>query len=222
MKSVSRQALAIFLSGILAGLPLFAASPRSLVGMAQGAGAIQINGMPFGGHASLFSGDSIVTGAAAPLMVISSPAERFRLEPNTAARVAKDQGGTLIHVESGGVEFQTAGATSASLPDGVTVQPKANTPTVALVNRLANGNAEVTVYKGSVEVASANAKAIVMAGHTALLRPISNAQNTSANNSNNNHKKKAWAIFIATGLSAGTVGAVLANEGSTPVSVVDP
>jgi hypothetical protein len=221
MNSIGRQAVAIFLSGALAGLPLFAASPRGLVGVAQGAGAIQINGMPFGGHASLFSGDRIVTGSAAPLMVISSPSERFRVEPNTAARVAKDQGETLIQVESGGVEFQTAGATGASLAGGVTVQPKANTRTVALVNRLANGNAEVTVYKGSVEVASPNAKAIVIAGHTALLRPISNAQNASANN-NNHHKRKVWAIFIATGLSAGAVGAVLANEDSSPVSVVDP
>jgi hypothetical protein len=219
MNSVGRQALAVLLSGALVGLPLFAASPRSLVGVAQGAGAIQINGEPFGGHAGLFSGDSIVTGVAAPLTVISSPVERFRFEPNTSAQVAKQARGTLIQLDNGAVEFQTSGATRAELPGGVTVQPSSSESTVAMVRRLANGSAEVAVYKGAVEVAAADEKTTVSAGHTALVRPVVNAQN---NNQNNNGKKKAWAIFISTGLSAGAVGAVLANEQSHPVSTVDP
>jgi len=220
MKSVSRRALAVILFGALAGLALFAASPRGLVGVAQGSGAIQINGQPFGGRASLFSGDSIVTGAAAPLTVISSAVERFRFEPNSSARLAKEDQGTLIRLNRGAVEFQTDGATSARLPGGLTVRPEAHQLTVAGVNRLANGNTEVAVYKGAVEVAAADEKTTVSAGHTALVRPVSSAQNTDQNHKN--RKKKAWAIFITTGLSAGAVGAVLANEQSNPVSKVDP
>lgn len=222
MKPLGRQALAIVVSGALAALPLFAATPRALVGMAQGAGPIEINGAPFGGHASLFSGDAVKTGARAPLTVISSAAERFRIEPNSSAQVAKVQQGNLIRLENGSVEFDTAGAISASLPGGLTVHPAASKPTVAMVHRLANGNAEVTVYKGSVEIAALNAKAMVPAGHTALVRALSATSNAQNSNSNNNHKKKAWAIFIATGVSAAAVGAVLANEQSNPVSIVDP
>lgn len=223
MNSVGRQALAVLLAGALVGLPLYAASPRSLVGMAQGSGAIQINGAPFGGDASLFSGDNVRTGSSAPLTVISSPAERFRFEANTSAQVSKRAQGTLIRLNRGEVEFQTAGATSAELPGGIEVVPAASKTTVAMVNRLADGNAEVAVYKGAVEIAAADEKTTVTAGHAALLRPNSalNGQNSNQNN-NSNRKKKAWAIFIATGLTAGTVAAVLASEQSNPVSVVDP
>ena len=223
MKSLGRQALAILVSGTLAALPLFAASPRGLIGMAQGAGSIEINGAPFGGRANLFSGDSVETGAKAPLTVVTSAAERFRIEPNSSAEVAKVQQDNLIRLENGSVEFDTAGATSASLPGGLAVHPVASKPTVALVHRLANGDAEVTVYKGSVEVAALNAKAMIPAGHSALVRALStssNAQNSNANN--NHHKRKAWAIFIVTGANAAAVAAVLANEQSTPVSIVDP
>lgn len=220
MNSFGRQVLAIALSGALLGLPMSAASPRSLVGVAQGAGSIRINGEPFGGHASLFSGDKVITGNAAPLTVISSPVERFRFEPNTSGQVTRAQKETMIRLDSGAVEFQTAGATFAELPGDVAVRPTARKVTVALVHRLANGNAEVAVYKGSVEVAAANEKATVTAGHTAVLRPVSSAQ--AQNNNQQNRKKKAWAIFITTGLSAGVVGAILANEQSHPVSVVDP
>ena len=220
MNFVCRRALTIFLSGALVGLPLIAASPRSLVGVAQGSGAIEINGQPFGGQASLFSGDSIVTGAAAPLTVISSAKERFRFEPNSAARLAKVNRGTLIQLNRGAVEFQTAGATSAVLPGGLAVNPEAHQLTVANVNRLANGNTEVAVYKGAVHIVAADESATVSAGHTALVRPVSSAQN--ANQGNKNRKKKVWAIFITTGLSAGAVGAVLANEQSSPVFCVDP
>ena len=222
MNSLGRQALVVFVAGALVAWPMFAATPRGLVGMAQGAGPIEINGAPFGGRASLFSGDAVKTGAGAPLTVTSSAAERFRIEPNSSAQVARVQQSNLIRLENGSVEFDTAGATSASLPGGVTVHPAASKPTVALVHRLANGNAEVTVYKGSVEVAALNAKALVLAGHTALVRALSTTSNAQNSNANNNHKKKAWAIFIAAGASAAAVGAVLANEQSNPVSVVDP
>lgn len=218
MNSICRQALAVALSGALVGLPLFASSPRSLVGMAQGSGAIQVNGEPFAGSGSLFNGDRIRTGRAAPLTVVSSSAERFRFEPNSSGRVAKQDQGTLIELARGAVEFRTIGATSAELPGGITVRPTSRKTTDAVVNRLADGNAKISVYKGAVEIAAANEKATVMAGHTALVRLVS-AQNS---NQNNNHKKKAWAIFISTGLAAGAAAAVLANEQSHPVSAVDP
>jgi hypothetical protein len=218
MSSIGRQALALLLSGVLAGLPVLAASPGNLVGMAQGSGAIQINGQPFSGHASLFSGDSIVTGPAAPLTVVTSSSERFRFEPSSSAQVTKEQRQTLIRLASGAVEFQSEGATSTELPGGLAVRPTNGQVTLAMVNRLANGDANVAVYKGTVEIVAPGEKASVSAGHTALVR--ANAQN--GNQNNNNHKKKVWAIFISTGLTAAATGAILANEQSNPVSAIDP
>lgn len=221
MSSIGRQALALLLAGALAGLPVVAASPRNLVGMAQGSGAIQINGQAFSGHASLFSGDSIVTGPAAPLTVVSSASERFRFEPASSAQVAKEQRQTLIRLESGAVEFQSEGAINTQLPGGLEILPSGGQVTLAMVNRLANGNASVAVYKGAVEINAAGEKASVTAGHTALVQ--ANAQNGNQdNNSNNNHKKKVWAIFISTGLTAAITGGILAAEPSNPVSAVDP
>jgi len=222
MKSLGRRAVAIFLSGMLVGLPVLGASPRGLVGVAQGTGTIQINGQPFGGQASLFSGDRILTGAASPLTVISSPAERLRFEPGTSAEVARDNQANVVRLNLGAVEVRTAGATKAELPNGVSVEPRSSTVTLAQVSRLANGTSRVAVYKGSVEVADAAESVTVNAGHTAVIGP--NAATTSQSNDQNKKKKKkkVWAIVVTTGLSAGTAAAILLNEKTNFVSVVDP
>jgi hypothetical protein len=222
MNSLGRRAVAIFLSGMLVGLPVLGSSPRGLVGVAQGKGAIQINGQPFGGQASLFSGDRILTGAASPLTVISSPAERIRFEPGTSAEVAKDNQANVVRLDLGTMEFRTSGATKAVLPNGVTVNPRSSTVTLAQVSRLADGTSRVAVYKGSIEVADAAESVTVNAGHTAVIGP--NAATASQTNDQNKKKKKkkALAILISAGLSAGAVGAILANEKTNFVSVVDP
>lgn len=220
MYSLKRQAVAIFLSAMLVGLPVFGSSPSGLVGVAQGTGAIRINGQPFGGQASLFSGDQVVTGAKSPLTVISSAAERFRFEPGTSAQVAKDGRAIVIRLNTGVIDLRTAGALRANLPNGVTVRPAASVTTLAQINRLANGTAEVAVYKGTMEVADASESVTVNAGHTAVIGPESSAQIDNQNQKN--RKKKAWALFITTGLSAGAVAAILANEQSHSVSVIDP
>ena len=221
MNSLRHQALAVFLSGMLAALPLLGSSPQGLVGVAQGVGTIQINGQPFGGQASLFSGDRILTGTKSPLMVISSPAERMRFEPGTQAQLSKDNQTTTIRLNLGAVDFRTAGEIRAALPDGISVQPTEGKTTLARVSRLANGNDEVAVYKGSVTVADASESVNVSAGHTAVVGPnASGAQNSQSNK--NNRKKKMWAILISSGLSAGAVAAILANNQTNFVSVVDP
>ncbi len=221
MNSLGRRAVTIFLSGVLVGLPLFASSPRGLVGVAQGTGTIQINGQPFGGQASLFSGDRILTGAASPLTVISSPAERIRFEPGTSAQVAKENQANIVRLDLGTVEFRTAGATTTELPNGITVQPASSTVTLAQVSRLANGTSKVAVYKGSVEVADATENVTVGAGHTAIIGADSSNSQTNDQNKKK-HKKKVWAIVISTGVSAGAVAAILLNEKTNFVSVVDP
>lgn len=226
MKHLGRQALAIFLSGVLVGLPVFGSSLRGLVGVAQGTGTIQINGQAFGGQASLFSGDRIRTGPKSPLTVISSPAERFRVEPGTSAVVSRVRQANLVRLDLGTVVFRTAGATRAKLPGGVTVDPAAKVVTLAQVSRMTNGTSRVSVYKGSVEVADATENVTVNAGHTALIGPnaaaSSHTGNQSNNQKNNNHKKKVWAIIISAGLSGGAAAAILANEKTNFVSVVDP
>ncbi len=210
--------VAVVATCLLASLPLFASSPKGLVGFAQGMGKIQINGHPFGGQASLFSGDRILTGKKSPLTVISSAAERMRFEPGTAARVERDGSATVIRLTTGAVDFRTAGALKTDLPNGITVQPAANTTTLAQVNRMANGTAEVAVYKGTVEVANASRHVTVNAGHTAVI----GAQNANSNQKKKKKRKKLWAIFVATGVSAGAVAAILANEKSSNISAVDP
>lgn len=225
MKVFGRRAVAIFLSGMLVGLPVLGSSPRGLVGVAQGKGAIQINGQPFGGQASLFSGDRILTGAASPLTVISSPAERIRFEPRTSAEVAKENHENVVRLNLGAMEFRTAGATKTELPNGVRVQPRSSTVTLAQVSRLADGTSRVAVYKGSVEVADATESVTVNAGHTAVIGPNTSATTAQSNDQNNKKKKKkkkVWAIIVSTGLSAGAVGAILASEKTNFVSVVDP
>jgi ferric-dicitrate binding protein FerR (iron transport regulator) len=222
MNSLGRQALAILLSGMLAGLPLFASSPRGLVGIAQGKGTIQINGQPFGGQASLFSGDRILTGEASPLTVISSPAERFRFEPGTSAEVARENQANVVRLNVGTVEFRTAGATKTLLPNGVTVQPASRTVTLAQVSRLENGTSKVAVYKGSVEVADATENVTVGAGHTAILGADTNSSDAQTNDQNKKHKKKVLAIVVTGGLTAGAVAAILANEQTNFVSKIDP
>ena len=220
MKSLGRQAIAVFLSGMLVGLPVLASSPRGLVGIAQGKGTIQINGQPFGGQASLFSGDRILTGAKSPLTVISSPAERFRFEPGTSAEVAKNNQANVVRLSVGAVEFRTSGATKAELPNGETVDPRSSTVTLAQVSRLADGTSRVAVYKGSVEVADATENA----GHTAIIGPDATATASQSNDQNNKKKKKkkVLAIVLTAGVSAGTVAAILLNEKTNFVSVVDP
>lgn len=222
MKSLGRQAVAIFMSGMLMGLPVLASSPRGLVGVAQGKGSIRINGQPFGGQASLFSGDRILTGAASPLTVISSPAERIRFEPGTSAEVAKENQANVVRLNLGAMEFRTSGATKAELPNGVTVDPRSSTVTLAQVSRLANGTSRVAVYEGSVEVADATENVTVNAGHTAVIGP--NAGTTAQNNDQNKKKKKkkVLAIILTAGVSAGAAAAILASEKTNFVSVVDP
>jgi hypothetical protein len=222
MNSLGRQALAVFVSGLLAGLPLFGSSPRGLVGVAQGTGTIQINGQPFGGQASLFSGDRILTGESSPLTVISSPAERFRFEAGTTAEVARENQANIVRLQVGTIEFRTAGAMRTVLPNGVTVQPASNTVTLAQVSRLANGTSEVFVYKGSVEMADATENVTVAAGHTAIMGPNADSSTSQTNDQNKKHKKKVAAILITAGLTAGTVAAILANEQTNFVSLVDP
>lgn len=219
MFSLKRHAVAVCLASLLA-LPAFASSPKGLVGVAQGTGPIQINGQRFEGQASLFSGDRIVTGSNSLLTVISSPAERVRFQSGTSAEVAKDGPATVIRLDTGVIDFRTAGALRADLPNGVTVSPAESTTTLAQVNRLANGTAEVAVYKGTVEVANAENHVTVNAGHTAVIGPQTGSQN--AQNQKNKKKKKLWAIFIATGVNAGVVAAILANEKSSSISAIDP
>jgi len=221
MKSLGRQAIAVFLSGILVGLPVLASSPRGLVGVAQGTGTIQINGQPFGGQASLFSGDRILTGAASPLTVISSPAERIRFEPGTSAQVARENQANVVRLSLGAIELRTAGATNAELPNGVSVRPASSTTTLAQVSRLSNGTSEVAVYKGSVEVANATENVTVAAGHTAIIGADTAATQTT-DQDKKKKKKKVWAIVITAGVSAGAVAAILVNEKTNFVSVVDP
>lgn len=212
--------MSVFVTGMLAALPALASGAHGLVGVAQGTGSIKINGQPFGGQASLFSGDKILTGPRSPLTVISSPAEQVRFEPSTSAQVARRGKNTVIHLNVGAVEFRTVGAVQTDLPNGITVRPAVNTTTLAQVNRMANGKSEVAVYKGSVEVANADEHVTVNAGHTAVIGPSAGSANGNANQ--NNKKKKLWAIFVATGLSGGAVAAILANEPSNNVSAVDP
>jgi hypothetical protein len=221
MNSLGRRAVTVFLSGVLVGLPLFASSPSGLVGVAQGTGTIQINGQPFGGQASLFNGDRILTGAASPLTVISSPAERIRFEADTSAQVAKENQANIVRLDVGTVEFRTAGATKTELPNGITVQPAPSTVTLAQVSRLANGTSKVAVYKGSVEVADNTEHVTVGAGHTAIIGAGASSSQTNDQNKKK-HKKKVWAIVISTGVSAGAVAAILLNEKTNFVSVVDP
>ena len=221
MNSLRRRAVAIFLSGLLVGLPLSGSSLQGLVGVAQGTGAIRINGQPFGGQASLFSGDRILTGAASPLTVISSPAEQFRFEPGTSAQVSRENQANIVRLNLGAVEFRTSGATKAELPDGVTVQPASGTVTLAQVSRQANGASEVAVYKGSVELADATRNVTVAAGHTAVIGADSSTSQTTDQNKKK-HRKKVWAILITSGLTAGATAAILANEQTNFVSKIDP
>lgn len=221
MISLKRQFLGVMASALLAGLPALASTPARLIGVAQGTGAIQINGQPFGGQASLFSGDRILTGQAAPLTVISTPSERFRFEPGTSAQVTRDGQTTVIALTSGTVNFLTGGALVTDLPGGVSVHPAANTATLAQVNRLSSGAAEVAVYKGAVQVVSAEENLMVTAGHTAVLDPAASVQNGDQEQKNK-RKKKLWALFFSLGLSGGATAAVIANEGSRTVSVIDP
>lgn len=222
MNSVGRRAVAIFLSGVLVGLPLSGSSLRGLVGVAQGNGTIRINGQPFGGQASLFSGDRVLTGEASPLTVISSPAERYLLEPGTSAEFAKENQTNIVRLELGAVEFRTAGAMKAELPNGFTVRPASSTVTLAQVSRLANGTSRVAVYKGSVEVADATENVTVGAGHTAIIGGESPAPSQTNDQDKKKHKKKVLAIVITTGVAAGATAAILANEPTHFVSKVDP
>jgi hypothetical protein len=211
------------MAGVLVALPAFASSPQGLVGVAQGTGSIKINGQPFGGQASLFSGDKILTGPRSPLTVISSPSEQVRFEPGTSAQVARHGRGTVIRLNTGAVEFRTAGAVQTDLSNGITVRPAVNTTTLAQVNHMANGTSEVSVYKGSVVVANAEEHVTVKAGQTAAIGSSAGSQNGNSNqNKNKKKKKRLWAIFVATGLNGGAVAAILANEPSNNVSVVDP
>jgi hypothetical protein len=221
MNSLGRRAVTIFLSGLLVGLPLAGSSLQGLVGVAQGTGTISINGQPFGGQASLFSGDRILTGAASPLTVISSPAEQFRFEPGTSAQVSRENQANIVRLNLGAVEFRTSGATKAELPDGVTVQPASGTVTLAQVSRQANGASEIAVYKGSVELADATRNVTVAAGHTAVIGADSSTSQTTDQNKKK-HRKKVWAILITSGLTAGATAAILANEQTNFVSKIDP
>lgn len=214
--------LAVFLAGALAGLSLYGSSPKGLVGVAQGTGTIRINGQRFEGQASLFSGDRIFTGSKSLLTVIASPAERIRFQPGTSAQVAKDGTSTVIRLSAGAIDFRTAGAVWANLPNGVTVRPAERVTTLAQVDRMPNGTAEVAVYKGTVEVANAENHVTVNAGHTAVIGPEAAAQNDGNQQNKKKKKKKLWAIFVATGVNAGVVAAILANEKSSSISAVDP
>lgn len=219
MKVLAKQIVAVLLAGAFVGLPAIGSSPASLVGVAQGTGAIQINGQTFEGQASLFSGDRILTGAGSPLTVFSSAAERLRFESQTSATVTKLNKVTVVHLDTGAVDLATSGETSAILPDGISVTPAASTKTLAQVERLTNGNAQVSVYQGRMQVIDADETITVNAGHTAVISPASNAQN---NQSQKKHKKKLWAIFIATGINVGITAAILANEQSHVISAIDP
>jgi hypothetical protein len=218
MKFFLRQTLAVLLAGALTGLPVLGTSPRGLVGVAQGAGTIQVNGQPFEGQGSLFSGDQILTGAASPLTVVSSATERLRFEALTSAQVTKRDQATVIHLNTGAVEFQTVGATSAELPNGISVRPAAATKTLAQISRLANGKSEVAVYKGTVEVSDATDSVTVHAEHTAVISPSAEAQTDQKNKK----KKKLWAIFISAGVSAGAAAAIIASEQTRIESAIDP
>lgn len=215
MRSVSRRVVVFLTSAALLGLTTYAASPRGLVGLAQGSGAIQINGQPFEGQASLWSGDQIRTGSASPLTVIASPSERVRFEPGTSAQVTKQDRATLIALDAGAIDFETAGATKTDLPDGISVSPSDSTVTLAQVARLANGGAQIAVYKGSLEIADADGTVTVNAGHTAVLDPQTDQDKKKK-------RKKVWALFISTGLSVGAAAAIIANEPLRVVSAVDP
>jgi hypothetical protein len=221
MYSLKRQAVAVFLAGLMAGLPVLGSSPKGLVGVAQGTGSIRVNGQTFEGQASLFNGDRIVTGSKSLLTVISSPAERIRFQPETSAQVAREGRSTVVRLRLGAIDFRTAGAMRTVLPSGVTVSPAESTTTLAQVNRLANGTEEVAVYKGTVEVANAKEHVTVNAGHTAVIGPAANSQN-GQNQKKKKKKKKLAAIIIAAGVNAGVVAAILANEKSSNISAVDP
>jgi hypothetical protein len=214
MRSVSR-AFVLLSSAALMSLTAYAATPRGLVGVAQGSGSIQINGQPFEGQGSLWSGDQILTGSASPLTVISSPSERLRFEPDTSAQVTKQDRTTLVTLGVGAVDFETSGATQTNLPDGVSVRSSASMATLAQVARLENGGAQIAVYKGSLEIVDADGTVTVNAGHTAVLDPQTDQDKKKK-------KKKVWALFISTGLSVGAAVAVIVNEPSKFVSVVDP
>ena len=222
MKSLWSQALAVCLSGMLAALPVLGLSPQGLVGVAQGMGTIQINGHPFGGHASLFSGDRFVTGTKSPLMMISSAAEQMRFEPGTQAQLSKKKQATTILLHWGAVDLRTAGETQTALPGGISVSPMAGQTPLVRVSRLTSGNDEVAVYKGSVIVADASESVNVTAGHTAVVGPNGTGAQSNQSNDKNNRKKKMWAIFITSGLSAGAVAAILAYNQTNFVGVADP
>jgi hypothetical protein len=221
MRAIIRQSLAVLCAALMLGLPASASSPDQLVGMAVAAGPATINGQRIYGQTSVYSGDQLQSGENAPVMVVAAPQEKVRLAPESSARVLKSEKTTLVTLEQGSLDLESAGSTHAVLgPTGIEVRPSGGTLAVAEVSALPQGVYQVSVAEGTVEVVDGDTATRVNSGHMAVVG--TKPSNDPPNSDKGNGKKKAAIALLLAGANIAAVAAVLANEGSKSISPTAP
>jgi hypothetical protein len=226
MRGITRQGVALLCAGLMVGLPVSAAGTNQLVGVAVAAGPATINGQRIYGQTSVYSGDRLQTSQDAPVTVVATPQEKIRLAPASSARLLKNEKTTLVTLEQGSLDLDSAGSTHAVLgPTGIEVRPAGRAPAVAEVSALPKGIYQVSVAEGTVEVVDGDTATTVDSGHIAVVGMKNSNDAPTADKTSK--KKKVLIVVLLAGANIGAVAGVLANEGtkgvrSAPVSPDSP
>jgi hypothetical protein len=224
MRGTRREAIAVAIAAALFFFPISGtAAPSQLVGVAQAAGEVEINGQPLAGQTSIFSGDRLHVGLKSQLTVICGPQERMRFAGGTAAQLLKDQDATVIGFDAGTMDFQTQGKTRAVIGQtGVEVRPATSSVTLAEVALLSPGHYQVAVAQGALEVSGDGESVIVTPGHAALINPDDAPAASPQAPSTVRSRHKGLIVLTVAAINAGIIAWVLAGEQSKKVSPLVP
>ena len=175
MRSHQRQGQAVSVGFLLCVFLPFNLKAAEVVGVAKAAGPAQLNGVPFPGEVSVFSGDRLSTGKQTTLVVSSGPQERVHLAGGSSAQITKQDGRLTVSVLKGVVGFESAGRTRIMLEQyGVTIEGKGGEgenghPIIGQVALVGPGKAEIKVLTGAVELIGAQQTVSLKKGDLGLI-----------------------------------------------------
>lgn len=203
--------------------PPIGAGLDNLVGIARCNGSAAINGLQFSDGTNVYSGDRLSTVAASNILLSIYPEDRIALSPESAARVTRNQSGTVILLEQGRATFRGLGRSSTALVSHyASIRPIGAGENLVEAAMVDPQHTRVSAIRGSVEIASDDKTITLQAGQAAMVAEVEDQspQDTgSGGNTKPAGRRKAaiWVLAVA-GVAATTfISVELANK-PKPVS----
>lgn len=169
MRPLYSQGLSLFLSVLLVSLPI-SGGTAELIGVAKATGPAEVNGLPFPGETTLYSGDRVSTGQESHLTLFTNPQERVYIAASSSARLFKHGEATVVALEQGTVAFRASGHTYLTLNEyDVTIRSQSDAPAVAQVTLSKERGAQVQALKGAIEVAAPSQSVLLQPEQVAVI-----------------------------------------------------